>query len=145
MLEMIVVMGIFALVGGTALFVSMETFHGSNFRSDRNLLAAALQHARAQSMNNMCLGAGCADGKPHGVKILPDNSIVLFQGASYATRDASVDSVFHLNIAAATGANEIVFSQLSGASVATTVSVTDQAGHVSTMTISSEGRIAWTH
>lgn len=142
--EVIVVMGIFAMVGGFALFVSMETFRGSNFRSDRDLLVATLQRARAQSMNNVCLGT-CTDGKPHGVKILPDNTLVIFQGATYETRDTSVDAVFTMNTATMTGTDEFVFSQLSGTSTAAEVALTDPSGRISTTTVNVEGKISWTH
>ncbi len=148
MLEVLVVMGIFVLVGGFALLVSMESFHGSNFRTDRNTLIAALQRARAQAVNNICLGPVCTDGKPHGVKILPGGSIVIFEGATYATRDAGVDAIFHTNAAAMSGANEFVFSQLSGTTSCASgcaVTMTDQAGHISTATTSAEGRIYWSN
>lgn len=145
MLEMIVVMGIFSLVGGLALFVSMDTYRGSNFHSDRNTFIASLQRARTQSMNNICLGSGCTDGKPHGVKVLSGNTIVVFQGTSYATRDSAVDSVFALNIASATGDSEFVFDRLSGASTAASATLADDSGRTSVVTINSEGQISWTN
>jgi len=145
MFEVLIVMGIFVLVGGFALFVSMETYRGTNFRSDRSVLIAALERARAQSVNNVCLGTGCTNGKPHGVKMLTNNTLVLFQGASYAARDTDVDSVFRMDTATTTGASEFVFSQLAGTSTPAEIVLTEQTGRVSTTTISSEGQITWTN
>ncbi len=145
MIEMLVVMSIFILVSGLALFVSLETFRGSVFRSDRTLIVSALQRARAQSMNNKCFGEGCTDGKPHGVKVLPNKTIIIFQGATYATRDSDVDAVFVLNIATSTGSDEFVFSRLAGSSTGGTIALIDQLGHASVATVGPEGNIIWTN
>jgi Tfp pilus assembly protein FimT len=141
--EILVVMGLCIVVGGFALFVSMETYRGSNFHADRNLLVAALQRARAQSMNNMCSGT-CTDGKPHGVKILSNNTITLFQGASYATRDNAYDSVFTMNVATTTAVTEVVFTQLSGGATPAMIVLTG-SDKISTTTVSAEGQITWTN
>jgi Tfp pilus assembly protein FimT len=152
--EVLVVMGIFVLVGGFALFVSMESYHGSSFRSDRNLLVAALQRARAQAMNNICLGAGCTDGKSHGVHIDPDAYIV-FQdnGSGYISTDPlnakfdASEAVVHSGYLASPLHNNVVFTQLSGNTSCGTpcdISLT-QGGQTSTSTVTSEGRISWSN
>ncbi|MBI5004052.1 hypothetical protein HZC00_03085 [Candidatus Kaiserbacteria bacterium] len=143
--EVLIVVGIVVLLGGSALFASMASFHGSSFHADRNTFVAVLQRARAEAMNNICIGGNCTDGTSHGVKILSDNTITLFQGPAYSTRDPSADSVFKLDVATTSGASEFVFSQLSGSSSFTTVVLDDQAGHISTITVSVAGQIAWTH
>jgi prepilin-type N-terminal cleavage/methylation domain-containing protein len=149
MIEVLLVMALIALVGAFALFVSLDTYRSSSFRSDRNLLVAALQRARAQAMNNICFDDGgatftCADGKPHGVKIL-SNQIVVFQGSTYTGRDVAVDAPFKTNVTTVSGASEVVFSQLSGTSTVSTITLTDQSGHSSAISINSEGKIAWTN
>lgn len=155
--EVLVVMGILAIVGGFALFVSMDAYRSSNFGSDRDLLIATLQRARAQAMNNVCLGsaADCnSDGKKHGVAIKPSdhpNSFVIFQSASdYAGRsvsDKAQDAMFPANPGSAftitPSAADIVFAQLSGiVPVALKIEV-DQAGHKAEVHIETNGRI-WT-
>ena len=142
-LEILVVMGMFALVAGFALFVSMETYRGSNFRSDRDLLVAALQRARAEAMNNICLGT-CADGKPHGVHIQSDKYVV-FQGSVYDSSDAN-NAAFQSTVTSTkTPATlDIIFSQLSGTTTATAVTLTG-SGHTSVISIGSEGQITWTN
>lgn len=147
--EILVVMGIFIMVGGLALFVSMETYRGASFRSDRDLLIAALQHARAQAMNNICFGACIGnDGQPHGVHIQSDKYII-FQGSTYDSSDsnnAAFDSTITTVKTPAT--LDIVFSQLSGTTSCSSecaVTLTDQTGHVSVATTTAEGRIYWSN
>lgn len=144
--EILVTTGIFIVVGGLALLVSMETFRGSSFRSDRDLLVSALQHARAQAMNNICFGTCIGnDGQPHGVHIQSDK-YVIFQGNAYDSSDpnnAAFDSTITTTKTPAT--LDILFSQLSGNSAPATVTLTDAAGHASAVSVSVEGQISWTN
>jgi prepilin-type N-terminal cleavage/methylation domain-containing protein len=147
MLEVLVVMGIFTLASGFALFVSSETYRGSNFRTDRDLLVTALQRARAQAVNNVCLEP-CADndGKPHGVHIESD-TYVLFQdnGSGYDAGD-SQNAVFASNttVAKSPTSLDVIFEQLSGESTSATMTLTG-GGKTSVITISEEGQISWTN
>lgn len=146
MLEVLVVMGMFVLVGGFALFVSMETFRGSNFRSDRDLLVAVLQRARAQAMNNICFGTGCTDGKPHGVHIDSD-AYVIFQdnGSGYDPGDSN-NASFESTVTTIKDplTLDVVFEQLSGNSGSATIELKG-GGHTSVISIGSEGQISWTN
>jgi Tfp pilus assembly protein FimT len=144
LLEILIVIAMSMLVGGFALFVSMETFRGSTFHSDRNLLVATLQRARAQAVNNVCIGV-CTDGKPHGVHIQSD-TYVLFQGSSYSASDP-LNAVFESSVTTikTPATLDIVFSQLSGATSAATVTLSDAAGRSSVITINAEGQITWTN
>lgn len=153
MIEILVVLGLVGVIGGFALFVSMETFRGSSFHSDRDLLVAALQRARAESMNNTCIGT-CTDGKIHGVAVKPadhPSSYVVFQTSStYAgrsTSDKDVDSLFGASPAITPGGSlsEVQFSQLTGNPVVSgDISLTG-LGKTSDIHIESEGRIYWSN
>jgi Tfp pilus assembly protein FimT len=138
-------MAFIAIVGAFTMLVSMDSYRGYTFHTERDVLIAALQHARAQAVGNVCLGAGCTTGKAHGVYIQPDK-FVIFQGSSYATRDTAQDSV----IPAATsvlhsGISEVVFSELSGnSSTPGTISVSAN-GRTSDITIGALGQIVWTN
>lgn len=148
LIEMLVVMGILTMLGSLALFVNLDTYYGFMFRSERDTLISTLQKARSQSMNNICLGAGCVDGKPHGVHV-KKGEYTIFQGGSYAARDTAVDEIiFSQNnaIELSTTSLEVVFGQLSGdiASVQE-IGLFDNAGHHSTTSINTEGRISWTN
>ena len=141
MLEVLVVLGMFAIVAGFGLFVSMETFRGSNFHSDRDLLVALLQRARAQAVNNMCTGSACTDGVPHGVHIETDK-YVLFQGSAYSSSDP-LNSTFSANPSVTRPASQdVIFAQLTGNTSATSIALSG-GGRSSTISISAQGQITW--
>jgi len=146
LVEILVVLTLFLIVGATALLVSMDTYRGTSFRSDRDLLVALLQHARIQSINNICAGSGCKDGKAHGVHIDQSaHTFTAFQGVTYASRDISQDQAFNENpTTVATGATDIIFTQLTGVSNAQLITLTAN-GKTSVITIDTSGRIAWTN
>ncbi len=152
LIEILVVMGMLAIVGGFGLIVSMDSFRNYSFKDERDVIVSALQKARSQSINNMCFGSNCSDGKPHGVKILP-GQYVIFQGPDYIDRDSAVDTVIKSVYAptVVTGFSEVVFSPLSGNASTSppgswTVSASDSAGSEgSVITVGPEGEIRWTH
>lgn len=148
LIEMLVVMGILTMLGSLALFVNLDTYYGFMFRGERDTLISTLQKARSQSMNNICLGAGCVDGKPHGVHV-KKGEYTIFQGGSYAARDTAVDEIiFSQNnaIELSTTSLEVVFAQLSGDTASVQeIGLFDNAGHHSTTSINTEGRISWTN
>ena len=76
LMEVLLVIGMFVILAGFGLFVSMETYRGSNYHSDRSLLIAVLERARAEAINNICSGGSCADGAAHGVHIQSDKYIL---------------------------------------------------------------------
>src|SRR5262245_5773576 len=99
LIEVLVVIALLAITGGLALMVSMETYRGTSFRTERNMVIALLQRARAQSVANYC-GGTCVgnDGAAHGVYIDQVNHrYVLYQGPNYAGRDTTMDSAFDAN------------------------------------------------
>lgn len=122
LIEVLIVIGIFALVAGIALFVSMDSFRGYGFRSERDALVGILQKARSQAISNVCLGAcGGNDGEKHGVHFdLAGKKYVIFQTtANYTTgRDASADQVVPINNDAVSFTPspppDIIFNQLTG-------------------------------
>jgi len=142
LIEILIVMALVGLVGGFALFVSMETFRGSSFHADRDLLIAALQRARAESMNNTCLGS-CSDGLAHGVHIQSDKYVV-FQGNTYNAADPLNQSYESSPATTKTGATDILFAQLSGASAGGTITLTGSS-RTSVVTVGTEGQISWTN
>jgi Tfp pilus assembly protein FimT len=146
LVEVLLVTAFVAFVGGMTAFFGMDTFRSYLFHSDKEVLVSALQHARAQAAGNICLGSGCTDGKPHGVKIEPDRFIA-FQGHSYAARDSEVDAVFEANpnIAYGGSVTEVVFSQLSATTSGGTITLTDTTGRASMITIGKEGQIVWSN
>lgn len=153
LIEILVVMAMFTMVAGLGLFVSMDAFRGYTFRSERDTVVSLLYKARSQAVSNMCFGAGCTGGRAHGVHFDSVNKrYVIFQGYTYAGRDASVDDVtlFRNNASSVAGLTDIIFSPLAATTTAnpsavSTVTITDQGGHASVITIGKEGRITWTN
>jgi prepilin-type N-terminal cleavage/methylation domain-containing protein len=146
LLEVMVVIAFVAIMGTVGAYFGIDALRGHAFHADRDVLVSVLQHARSQSIGNICLGATCTDGKPHGVAIQADKFIT-FQGASYATRDADVDADVSAdpNIAHGGSVSEIVFTRLSATTTGGTISLTDVTGRTSVITISTEGQIIWTN
>jgi len=146
LIEVVIVMAIVAILGGLALILNMDNYRGYIFSGERNTIVNVLQKARSQAINNICLGSGCTDGKPHGAHFEPGKYII-FQGTAYdplSTLNEIIkadSSDIQINPSAA----DVVFSQLSGeVSVAPwTITISDSAGHNNTVSVNSEGRISW--
>lgn len=141
-------MGLLALIGSWGLFSGMETFRGNLFRGDRDMAVASLRRARSLAIDNICLGAGCIDGKSHGVHFDPEEKrIVIFQGVDFIGRNQAVDEIIKFGDSAvyvdSPFAFDIVFERLSGDSIARAAVLKDDRGHVSTISINSSGRIDW--
>ncbi len=150
LIELLVVMGLLTFVGGFSLIVSMDSFRGQTFRSERDTTLSVLQKARSQAINNMCFGAGCQNGKAHGVHI-QNNQYTIFQGATYATRDILLDEVIvpRSKAIALSGITDVVFAELSGSATvlpagALSIILTDTTGKdSSSVTINTEGRLCF--
>jgi prepilin-type N-terminal cleavage/methylation domain-containing protein len=145
--EFLIVVAILSVVGGAGLVYGMDAFRAGAFRSDRATLHALLWRARSQAMNCVCLGSGCADARPHGVYINSAlGTYTLFQGESYATRDAEVDYVVAASpVVTRSGISEVVFAARTAIPNVLGDIVLSGGGRVSTTTIGQEGRIRWTH
>jgi len=146
LVEVLIVIVLVVIIAKFALTVSFDTYRASSYHADRAYLIAALQHARALSVNDVCEGAACTSGAPHGVSIQTDRYIV-FQGSSYAARDPSFDEVIGVNPAIdRTGLDEVVFIPGSGdVSIPGDIALTDLSGRTSTVTIGSYGQISWSN
>jgi len=151
LIEILIVMALFVLMTGITLLASFDNLRGYSFRSERDILVAVLHKARSQAVNNICLGASCTNGKPHGVAfspLSPAGKYVIFQGSDFVSRDVAMDEIISLSYGInITGTSEIIFSNLSGDAVPSESSVTisDDNGRSSVIGINSEGQITWTN
>lgn len=155
LIEIIVVLSLMAIISSVALFVSMNNYHGNNFRTVRDSLIASLQHARLQSMNNLCLStdSSCVTSVSHGVHIEKDENgfilnYVLFQRNTFNPEDElNVFIEVGENITQtvlSTGATEVYFEEFSGNATASNITLRDGT-NISTINIGSEGQIFWTN
>lgn len=137
LLEVMISVGILALVAGSAMMFMGNFLSQSNLRSEHTLVLSLVKQARTLSLANR-------NRKAHGVKIL-SSTYVLFEGWSYAGRDASLDLSYNRDTSVMiTGPSEIIFYTLSGRSGTTALTF----GHASTTTtyainINTEGSIDW--
>ena len=133
------------IITSVGLYFDFDNFRSYSFHGDRDTLVSSLQHARSQAVSNICYGT-CADGKPHGVYI-EDDQYIIFQGSSFATRDAGFDTLIEANPSINhTGLDEVVFDQLTGDATAGDITLTDPAnGRESVISINSEVQILWTN
>ncbi len=148
LLEVLIILGLISVVGALGLIISLDDYRAFHMHNERDMVVAVLHKARSQAINNMCFGAGCTDGKPHGVYFGHAGNYIIYQGTSYAARDTSVDEVIEAkdDAATVTGASDVTFAPLTGNVTATrTVTVTDISGRVSAITIEPEGRVWWTN
>lgn len=148
-LELVVVMGLLAIVGSLGLFMSMDSLRGGAFRDERDMVVSSLQRARSQAINNICLGSGCVEGQKHGVHI-GSGEYVIFQGENYDAATSTNIIIKSVSAAVfATGTENTVFNNLSGnlsvptPAIITVFGLSRQAS--STISINAEGRITWTN
>lgn len=143
LVEALVVIALIGIIGSFGLLMSYDVYRGDSFRTDRAALIAALQHARAESMGAVCFGDTCTDGAEHGIAIQSDR-YVIFQGSSYAARDAEHDVVVAADPSFAHGGlSEVVFAMSSGnPEVVGAITFQDTTGRASIITIGNEGQIA---
>jgi prepilin-type N-terminal cleavage/methylation domain-containing protein len=147
MIEVIVSLGVLAIVGGVGLMVSMEGYRGGNFHAERALVVSLLQHTRTEALASVCSGSSCTDARAHGVYIDEvTKKYVLFEGASYATRDTTQDRTLDASPALVrSGLSETVFTPYSADSATPgTITLTGE-GRTSVITIGGRGQISWTN
>ena len=154
LIELSVTMGLLVILGSLGLFMSMDSMRSGAFRDDRDTAVSGLQRARSLAVNNMCFGATCTEGVPHGVRFYPkgdpnESKFVIFQGVDYDHRESSADEIIEYNNRTTyvddSSIIDIVFDRLSGNAITKSVTLKDNAGHASIIDINSEGRIDWTN
>jgi Tfp pilus assembly protein FimT len=148
LLEVLIIIGLIVIVGAFGLIVSIDSYRSFHFHNERDTVVAVLEKARSQAINNMCFGAGCTDGKAHGVHFDHAGHYTIFQGDTYASRDEDIDETIDAKDAAATvtGTTDVVFGKLSGdVTTPGTMTVTDVNGKTSVVTIDASGRVWWTN
>jgi prepilin-type N-terminal cleavage/methylation domain-containing protein len=146
LMEMLVVIGLVAIIAGFSVVVGLDGFRGDSYRAERDSIVILLQQARTESLNNI-------DEEPHGVAFFPaahPKSYVEFEGTSYTapTHDPNKDTIVDAQYPVSFGAGapaEITFEQLSGdANSPGTFALLDTERQFSSnLTITSEGGISW--
>ena len=133
MIEIIVVIGILALILGTGSIVMFDAIGRSVAINEQNIVVTLLMGQRTKALSNL-------NQRSHGLMV-EANQYTLFEGVSFAagTNKRAVAK----GAGVTTGGNtEFVFGQLSGTSTSASMTITDGA-KVATIDINAEGRIEW--
>ncbi len=145
LIEILVAVSIFMILATSTFSFGIHDLWHATFADTRTQLLDALHKARSQTMNAVCGTINCTAGTSHGVHFNTD-SYTLFSGNTYNPTDiynetVSLDPNTHL-----TGMNEVIFTAPSGDATTTpydvwTITISDNAGHTATTTISDTGQI----
>lgn len=134
LVEILIVMAIFAALATMSSFLDLTFYRGNSFSADYDMFVAVTQRVRARAINNI-------NESKHGVYIDADKYI-LFEGASYATATVTEEITRNSNVSLS-GVSEVVFSQLSGDSNFNGDIVLSDGFRTSTISINNEGQISW--
>ena len=137
LIEILLVIVIVGLLAG----VGVPIYQALQNRNDLDIAASAVvQDPRRAPI----LAQSVSGDSTWGARILP-GSVVVFKGASYATRDQSYDETFSINTSLViSGIQEVVFAKLSGLPQTTGNTVlTSRANEARTITINSKGTVSY--
>lgn len=142
MIEILVAIGILAIIFAIGLLMNMDLYRGYSRRSERDTLVSVLERARSRAMANVNQHAwgACFDRANH--------NYIIFNGASYSGIPSdTLSGNPSVAITPATtklecGNGGIVFDQLTGDTSAVAITMT-QGAITSNISTNAEGLIIW--
>lgn len=138
LLETMVVIALLSVLLALGLFMNMDTFRGTVYRSEEDVIVSLFQKARSRAMNNI-------DQTAWGVCYIAPN-YVLFTGSACVAGAITDRIPANLGVASSSDFQDtfpvVVFTQLSGTTTATTTTVIQDASR-SVISINNEGTILW--
>lgn len=142
LVEMLLTIGIVSVLAGLAISGGVASYGRGLARTDRLNAIGALREARDMALHGICTQIPCTVPASHGVHIT-QQTLVLFEGSSYASRYAPADVSMPLSgTRSITGANEIVFDAGTGnVRQASSFSMTGNDGRIEDMRINTYGAI----
>lgn len=149
LIEVIISIGIIAIVATFTLSENIESYGRYSFRDERDTFVLSLQKVRSRSLNSVCVGLTCSSGVPHGIHV-EMNTYTIFQGTAYDSTDPTNEVMNFSPAIHTSGATDITFEPLSGNATTLPAGQSDillvhDSVHTSTIHIGSEGYISWTH
>jgi prepilin-type N-terminal cleavage/methylation domain-containing protein len=144
LIEIVVAIAILGIILSFGLIVSLDSYRGYIFRTERSTIVSVLTRARNKSLANI-------NQQPHGACYDDLNkNYVIFDGSSFAvaTNPTTVQANPSVSIASnpnifLCGSNVgVVFAQLIGTTTRVDIGIT-QNNRVSTTSINYEGTINW--
>lgn len=134
LIEIIVVTGLFVVLVGLGIAMGMETFQGTLFRSEREMVVSLLQKARSRALANTYQSAW-------GMCMI-DDAYIIFRGTACVEGTATNERIPKGSRSAVTFSAPIVFAPVTGTTAGGTVTVTEDA-RTTTLDINHEGTINW--
>ncbi len=136
LIEVVVATAILMLIAGAGLFMSFDVYRDYAFNSEVKVVISLLQKARSQALNNI-------NQTDHGV-YFTSSDYILFQGTSYASRSRDFDLILPVSSRIRhSGVGEIVFQQLSGATMVSDNLILTDTIKTATISFNVAGRINW--
>lgn len=146
LIEILVVIGILTVIISFGMIVDFSSFTSNTFQGEEAKIVSILQKARSRAMANMCIGAGCTNGKKHGVCYDSANSkYKIFQGVASDPNPDKLDANSNITISGPLfpcSSSGIIFDQLTGNTTSTIVNLSYGAKST-VITINNEGTINW--
>ncbi len=136
-IEILIGIAIMAGLASFGFFIAMNQYRAYVLESDWDTAASLLQTARSRAMNNI-------NGSDHGF-YFAENDFIVFQGASYASRNGDYDEIIpRSTLVSVSGPEEIVFKRLRGdIDVSGTLITLSNGERSRTITLNNEGLISW--
>lgn len=144
LIEILVVIGMIAVLGSAILFIDLNSYRGDAFRAERDTIVTLLGQARVDALNNI------GEDK-HGVAFFPSDapdSYVVFAGDSYAASSPASRQVYRgsyrVQFSPASPA-EVVFGQLDGgSSYSGDITISDpNRAFIFAIAVNAEGGLSW--
>ncbi len=121
--------------------IAIPVYQSFQVRNDLDIAATTI----AQTQRRAQILAQASDGDiSWGIRRQP-GSVILFQGASYATRDVTKDEIFEIPASITmSGISELVFAKFTGMPTITgTIGLTSTINETRTVTINAKGTITY--
>ena len=138
LIEVLVTLGLLGIIASLGLFATLGEYRGDTLRSERDTFVALLTRARAHAMNNIA-------GVPHGFCV-DANDYVVFAGTFSQSAIEEYQPLSRVvarsGFPACGSGSEILFTQLSGTTTQTTLTLL-QNGQTLTVSVNGEGMVGW--
>jgi len=136
LLEMLVVIMLFAILGAFTVPYSARSYRNYQITSETKNVVNILRRAQISAMAN-------TNQSRYGISF-GSTSYTLFQGSSFASRNATYDEVYPIATAISVSAPaEIVFEQFSGKPATNSTITLTSREKIQSIIIGKEGTISW--
>ena len=135
LIEVLLSISAIAIIAG----ISIPVYQSIQNRNDLDIAATTI----AQSLRRAQVLSRSVDSDTTSGVYVQSGSVTIFHGASYATRDTTVDEIFQISPTITLGGvSQIVFSKMTGLPTSTgTITLTSITNETRNITINSKGMV----